>query len=1005
MVFRARALGIGVLLSAALARPALCKKVEVTFDEGTNFAAAMSPVDGSIVLDLQGTIWRIPPGGGEAVALTDDLGDDRLPDFARDGSRIVFQSYRNGTWDIWAIDADGSNAVALTEGPADDREPVISPDGKRVAFSSDRSGNYDVWVVDLETRELTRITDHAANDFMPSWSPTGQELAFVSERDPNGATGLYRVVARAREEPASIGSFASPIASPSFSPDGKLLAVRVLELEEASAGAMGRAAKASRLAVVPVTGGEPRFLGTPEDVFPFRASWSSRSDLLYTAGGSLWQQSVSPGATPVKIPFQVEVTLDRPSYGRRPVDFPRGRERRPVRGLVRPVVAPDHSLVAYTALGDLWVVSTEGGDPVPLTRDEPLDSDPNWSPDSRSLVFSSDRGGTMDLWIKDVSAPPSSGERRLTSSLGAELTPAWSPDGKTIAYVDQDSRLHVIGADGSGDRALTEPRHGIGIPSWSSDSVHIAIAIHVPISTRFREGYNRISIVNAETGESRTLDEPERSFGNRDGDGPIWRPDGGSLAFAMDGGLWTMPVTPAGEVTGRPKHIVGEPIDFPSWSGDGKSIFFVAASGLSVVDVGSAEVKRVALHHDFETKSAGGRLVIRNVKVIDATGAPPRSAMDVFIEGNRIERIEATGGAIDEALRVIDATGKTLVPGLIEMHAHMGLPAWGSRQGKVWLSYGVTSMRTPADALYRVLEERESIEAGRRVGPRVFFTGSTMDGDRIYYSGALAIGDREELAQEMKRALALDYDLVKTYVRLPDALQKEVIEQAHAQGIFVTSHEVYPAVAYGVDGIEHLRGTSRRGYSPKITDLRRTYDDVIELIARSGVYFTPTVLIHGGWSLALAREPDLLRDPRFVTLFPPFVQDGYRSEIGGGDQRASSEVVAPLFRTMAAIYQRGGKIVAGTDSAIVPYGLGLVLEIEELSEAGLGPMGAIESATRVAAEALGASNDLGTVEEGKIADLLLLGGDPSEDIRNLRKAEIVIVDGRLLSVEQLLKFH
>lgn len=1003
-----RACALGIVLSAALARPAIGKTVEVTFDEGTNFAAARSPADGSIVLDLQGTLWRIPAEGGKAVALTDALGDDRLPDVARDGSRIVFQSYRNGTWDIWAIDADGSNGVALTEGPADDREPVLSPDGKQVAFSSDRSGNYDVWVLDLESRGLTKITDHRANDYMPTWSPTGKEIVFVSERDPKGMMGLYRVSVPPEAEPTLVASFESPIASPSFSPDGKLLAVRVLELQETSAGAMGRAASASRLAIVPASGGEPRFLETPDDVFPFRACWASDSEVVYSAAGSVWKQTVrgkQDGGTPVRIPFQVQVTLDRPSYRRRPVEFPQGRERQTVRGLVRPVLAPDNSLIAYTALGDLWVVSTDGGDPVPLTRDEALDSDPHWSPDSRSLVFSSDRGGTMDLWVKDVSASPSSGERQLTSSLGAELTPSWSPDGKTIAYVDEESRLHRIGSDGSDDRVLTERRHAVGIPSWSSDSVHIAMTVHVPISTRFREGYNRILIVNVETGASRLLDQPDRSFGNRDGDGPIWRPDGGALAFAMDGGLWTMPVTPVGEVTGRPRQIVGEPIDFPSWSGDGRRIFFLSSSGLSVVDVASGEVNHVALRHDFETKPAGGRFAIQNVKVIDATGAPAREGMDVFVQGDRIERIDPTGAPIDEGLRVIDGRGKTLIPGLIEMHAHTSLPAYGSRQGKIWLSYGVTSMRTPADALYRVLEERESIEAGRRVGPRVFYTGSTMDGDRIYYAGALAIGDREELHQEMKRALALDYDLVKTYVRLPDALQKEVIDEAHAQGVFVTSHEVYPAVAYGIDGIEHLRGTSRRGYSPKITDLRRSYDDVLELIGRSGVYFTPTVLIHGGWSLALAREPDLLRDSRFLTLFPPFAQDAYRAESGDGDRERSSEVVAPLFKTIAAIHERGGKIVAGTDSAIVPYGLGLILEIEEMSEAGLGPAAAIESATRVAAEALGASHDLGTVEPGKIADLVLLGGDPLEDIRNLRKTEMVVVDGRLLSVAKLLKFH
>jgi len=255
----------------------------------------------------------------------------------------------------------------------------------------------------------------------------------------------------------------------------------------------------------------------------------------------------------------------------------------------------------------------------------------------------------------------------------------------------------------------------------------------------------------------------------------------------------------------------------------------------------------------------------------------------------------------------------------------------------------------------------------------------------------------------LKRAVSLGYDLVKTYVRLPDPLQKETIERAHAEGMFVTSHEVYPAVAYGVDGIEHLSGTSRRGFSPKLTQLRRTYDDVVELIARSGVYFTPTVLLHGGYTLALAREPDLLDEARFLALFPPFAKEGFKNGFRPGDASASRAVVAPVFATIDEIHERGGKVIAGTDSPIIPYGLSLLLEVEQLSESGLGPMAAIESATRVAAEALGAGSDLGTIEPGKIADLVLLGADPSEDIKNIRKTEMVVVNGRLLSIEQLLK--
>lgn len=282
-------------------------------------------------------------------------------------------------------------------------------------------------------------------------------------------------------------------------------------------------------------------------------------------------------------------------------------------------------------------------------------------------------------------------------------------------------------------------------------------------------------------------------------------------------------------------------------------------------------------------------------------------------------------------------------------------------------------------------------------------TGAAMDGDRVYYTSTLAIGDEEELAREMQRAFDIGYDLVKTYVRLPDNLQKLAIEEAHRQGIFVTSHELYPALAYGVDGVEHVAGTSRRGYSPKLSDLRRSYDDVVELIGRSGVYFTPTVLIYGGWTLALAREPELVRERRFEMLFPAWAQDRFKSAVVTENVDAAREVMAPIFETVRNISDRGGRILAGTDSPIVPYGLSLLVEIEQLAEAGLGPLKALESATRVAAEALGVGDELGTIEVGKIADLVLLGGNPLEDIGNLRKTEMVIVNGRLVTVEQLLR--
>ena len=146
-----RALALGVLV-AACAASSVAEDLEVVLREGTNFAVARSPVDDSFILDLQGTLWRLPSDGGEATALTDGMGDDRMPHISPDGTRVVFQSYRAGTWDIWAANADGSGLAALTDTRFDDREPVFSPDGTRVAFSSDRNGNYDIWVLDSRRR-------------------------------------------------------------------------------------------------------------------------------------------------------------------------------------------------------------------------------------------------------------------------------------------------------------------------------------------------------------------------------------------------------------------------------------------------------------------------------------------------------------------------------------------------------------------------------------------------------------------------------------------------------------------------------------------------------------------------------------------------------------------------------------------------------------------------------------------------------------------------------------
>ncbi len=995
----------------------------VRVEEGTSFAVTATPDGETLVLDLQGTLWRLPAAGGTAEALTDGLGDDRLPDVHPDGDRAAVQSYRAGTWDLWEIPLDGGEAVPLTATGFDDREPAWSPDGTRIAFSSDRGGTYDIWMLDPATGDVRAVTTALGNESEPAWAPASDEhpeaLVFVAVPEGEAEGAVHYLPLEEGAEATPIPGTEGMIAAPSPSPDGDRIVVRRLHYRGltlmGSRFDMGTASELV-LAALPARGEptEPRILaGAGEDIFPFRAAWLGE-DLVYAADGRIRRLSLAStddaSPAPEAIPMSVELGFRRPPVREATVRTDREGPQ-PVRGIVRPSLSPDGTRLLYAALGDIWIAPLDGSEaPLPVTRDDWLDTDPAWMPDGQSVVFSSDRGGTMDVWEKRLGAAPGAGMLQLTSRFGAETSPAVSPDGSRLAWLDERGNLRVslrAGGSGSDDEgeALFEGTRGLGSPSWSADGETVAISTLARFSSRFREGRNRIALVAASSGEARLLDEPASSFGSRDGDGPVFSPDGRSLAFAHDGGLAILDLDGSGSPTGAPRSIFEGPADYPGWAPDGSSLTILSGSRVLRVPVDGGDPETIPIRHFFEVSRPTGGILFRDFSVLDADAGAIRPGMDVLVESGRIISVEPTGAEPAEDTRVLQGGGAVLMPGLIEMHTHPMAPAFGNRLGRIHLAYGITSLRIPAASAYRALEERESIHAGRRVGPRVFLTGATLDGSRIYYPGAPAGTSGRVMDTVFRQADELDYDLIKTYVRLDDASQRDAIRRAHAAGAFVTSHELYPAVRFGVDGVEHIKGTSRRGFSPKVTDLGRSYGDVRSLMAESRIFFTPTLLIYGGWDLALAREPRLLLEDRRIVSFPPWLSNPLTgAPAPEADPEERLRLMRPMWDTVAAVAAAGGRVIAGTDTPIIPYGLGLIIEMEQLAEAGLGPAGAIRAATLTAAEALGLAGELGIVAPGALADLVILEGDPLEDITNLRRVRAVMWNGRLATFEQLLGY-
>ena len=928
--------------------------VTVDMVEGTNMAVAVSPDGESLVIALQGVLWLLPATGGKAVALTPPELDAHEPVWSPQGDLIAFYAFAENGFSMWSVSSDGSELTAWTDDDGDSRYPSFLPDGSALLFSNDRDEGYSIWSIDRETKSQSLLigSDETGyerpiqpyfsgngNAIYPVLSPQGDRLAFIVD----GAQDALMVWDLGGGNDRFSLHEAQILGAPAWSQDGSTL--YVVAIDTGSTYLAGVASDGSGYNTL-VSGG---------DIFPFRPSVAPDGSLYYTADGQI--RHIDPATRDEDtVPFVASVVLDRTPYDRRQYDFS-DQSPRDTLGIIDPTLSPDGSVLVYAALGDLWSAELESGALRQLTDDIYIDLSPTFSPDGSELAWVSDRDGKADIWsmnLNDGSA------KRLTDSDMPVNSPVWSPEGDRIAFLKDFQTSIFISATinvlelSTGDIAqVSEPIFGPSAPAWAPDGSVLAVYHRLPQNSRFREGHNAIYLVSADgVGDPRwVVPVPGKSLGRRQFNRPAWSMSG-EFVYRIDGGLWRMPLTSDG-IKGAATLIAASG-ENPNWSGNGEYLVYMDGAEITRYDLAGDASSALAVKPQWVPEIPDAGMIVRAGKLYNGLGDSYQENVDIVVMNGIIISIESADSS-RSANSFIDASAFTVIPGLIEGHAHQS-NTQGVALGNLFLSHGITSVRETGVDPYFAVERREASASGRRPAPRVFTAGPLNEGSRVSYGVSETVGTIARAEQAVEISTELQLDMLKSYVRQDYSVQKHIVALAHESGIPVSSHELYPAVANGIDQMEHFGATSRRGYSLKSSRLNYSYQDVISLIVESGVVVTPT--------LAMGERP-------------------------GRD-------MSPQFTMLRRIVEGGGRIQAGTDSPFIPHAEALHRELEIYVEAGLSPAKALRTATSESAEAIGVADQIGSIVPGLMADMVIIEGDPLANISAIRNVRQVIKSGALI---------
>ncbi len=1015
--------------------------VNIDTRTGTWMSVDVSPDGKQLVFDLLGDLYLLPIEGGEAKALTHSMAWEMQGRFSPDGKRIAYMSDAGGGDNIWVMDADGSNAHEISkESLRMMNNPVWHPNGQFIAarkhYAGTRSaGSGEIWLFHASGGDGVALNEKPnwQKDLgEPAFSPDGRYLYYSQDSTP-GTTfeynkdsnkQIYEIFRRDLLEGKTKAFVSGPggAVRPTPSPDGKYLAF-VRRVRNQSTLFLKNLKTGEESPVWPQLERDMQEAWAIHGVYPAFAWLPGSKEIVVWAKGKIWR--VDPFAADGKgdakeIPFHVKDTREvRPALR---VETPVAPDSFDVHQLRWVNVSPAGDRLVYSALGHLYMRKLGGDEksnaPQRLTKqDDHFEYFPSFSRDGNTVVFTTwndqKAGSVRSIDLKTGK------ETVLTSEPGKYLEPAMSPDGKTVTYVKlkggflttpwygMETGVFAVSSDGKGTaRLLSDDGRA---PQFGKDSDYVYLTRQV--STGEVDFYSQLVRIKMD----RTEEQP--IVKNEFGTGFSISPDGNWLAFRERFHAYVTPLPMAGKQLTIDKKMKSLPVkqldvnagDYLHWAGDSKSLYFSMGNELfhselknafAFVDGAPKELPAATETGTYigfrqAADKPSGTTVISGARIVTMKG-------DEVIEDGRIvvkdNRIAAIGRAADVAIPAgatqIDARGKTIIPGLVDVHWHGGMGEQGIVPQQSWINYaslafGVTTLHDPSNDTATIFSQSELQRAGLVVGPRIFSTGTILYGAKAPF--AAEVESLADALTHLKRQKAAGAITVKSYNQPRRDQRQEILEAARQTGMMVVPEggslfEMnMTMVVDGHTGVEHA------------IPVAHAYDDVKQLWSGTKVGYTPTFIVaYGGldgehyWysHMDVWRHPILSRYVPRSVLEPRSVRREMAPE--------EDFNVITVAQTANEMQHAGVPINLGAHGQ--REGLGAHWELWTMVKGGMTPMEALRAGTRNGARYLGMDKDIGSLEVGKLADLDIIDGNPLADIRQSDRLTQVMQNGRLFDV-------